>query len=411
MSIVGRKESLKMINDTDKQYLLNLTPDDIDSKLMMNLFGHTSKKVDGKVVIKKPRFNTTDELTLNAGEYINKEKVKTTVGKFIFNKFIVEVKFKDVLGYINYPITKSSIGRMENELAKALLTDRITQEDMSDYLNRIQWLGLRFTSVLCGSLSPKTIKAHPAVIQEREKLLKENRESIDNGDIHTIVEIEKKLLKKASEVLMGDSGMNLYHSGATGSFENNYKNMSVIKGPIYDPVNDKFDIIDKNLNEGIRKQDLTPYANSVVTGAYPKAVGTQVAGYLSKQITAAMQSVILDKAGSDCGTKGYITITLSDKLKNDFIYRYIITGKTLLILTEDNIDKYYGKEVQVRSPLYCINSKICNKCAGDMYYKLGLTNLGLTSVRVSSALLNLSMKKFHDSTVKTYPVDIRKLII
>ena len=31
-------------------------------------------------------FNTTDEMELNPGEYFVKEKTKTTVGRFIYNK-------------------------------------------------------------------------------------------------------------------------------------------------------------------------------------------------------------------------------------------------------------------------------------------------------------------------------------
>jgi hypothetical protein len=142
-----------------------------------------------------------------------------------------------------------------------------------------------------------------------------------------------------------------------------------------------------------------------------KAVGTQVSGYLSKQITAAMQTVVLDKPGSDCGTKGSLKIVITPYLKNDFKYRYMVEGSKLIYLDESNIDKYINREVKMRSPMYCVGDKICSKCAGEMYYKLGLTNIGLTSTRVSSTLLNLSMKKFHDATIKTTKVDINTIVI
>jgi muramidase (phage lysozyme) len=142
-----------------------------------------------------------------------------------------------------------------------------------------------------------------------------------------------------------------------------------------------------------------------------KAVGTKVSGYLSKQITAAMQTVVLDNKDSDCGTKGYLTMLLTPDLKNDMMYRYIIENNKLVLINDKNIESYMNREVKLRSPMYCISDKICNKCAGDMYYKLGLKNLGLTATRVSSSLLNLSMKKFHDSTVNTTKVDINKLIV
>jgi uridylate kinase len=61
--------------------------------------------------------------------------------------------------------------------------------------------------------------------------------------------------------------------------------------------------------------------------------------------------------------------------------------------------------------MYCIGKKLCRACAGQMYDKLQIDNIGMTAARVSSTLLNLNMKKFHDSTAKISKININELIL
>ena len=393
---------MAVLSGADKNYLLSLKTEDINFDLLMNLIGDTEKK--------KSRMNTYDTFILKAKEYTNKTQVETNVGLFIYNKYILE-PVSHVIPYMNTPVDSKQLKEIESILSKALLTDKITQDDYVDYLNKTQWLGLRLHAVLSGSFTLNTFRPNPKVIARRDKLFKDNKESLDNNDVATGVKIEKELTDLAREVLKDDPGLDLYNSGARGSFDNNFKNITIMRGPIYDPTTSKFNMVKSNFVEGMRKEEIAIYGTTIITGSYPKAVGTQVAGYLSKQLTAAMQSVVLDVPNSDCGTKGSLKVNFGPPLKNDLLYRYVVEGNKLVCIDDSNIDKYVGKDIKLRSPMYCIGKKLCNKCAGDMYYKLGLTNIGLTATRVSSTLLNLSLKSFHDSTQKVKKVTINELII
>ena len=213
----------------------------------------------------------------------------------------------------------------------------------------------------------------------------------------------------AREELKGDPGMDLYNSGARGSFDNNYKNIAVIKGPVYNPVTDKYDFVSSNFMEGIKKEEIPIVANSIPAGAYPKAVGTQTGGYYNKQISAAFQGVVLDKQGSDCGTKLTLEVLLTDSNKSQFLHRYIVSGNSLVLLDSNNIDKYINKKVKFRSPMYCKGDKLCSKCAGILYYKLGIENIGLTATKLAGTLLNLNMKKFHNSTANIKKIDLNEI--
>jgi len=402
---------MSKLPDKEKAYLLSLKPEDITFDLLVDLFADTAKVVDGKAKTIPSRIKTHDEFDLNPGEYFNKEKVHTNAGLFIYNKLIVERRLSGVLGYVNTPLNKGAVEKIEDKLSNALLNDEITVNDMVEYLDRTQWLAMQFHAVVSGSFTMNTLKPNTKVVNERKRLLKENREKLQNGDVDAAVKIEKQLLAVADKELAGDPGLDLYKSGARGSFGNNFKNISVMKGPVFNPVTGQFDIVESNFMEGINKEELPIYGNAIITGAYPKAIGTAVSGYFSKQIIAALQAVVLDKIGSDCGTKGYQKITIHPGSEKDFLYRFVIEGSKLVELTDKNISSYVGKEVKMRSPMYCIGKKLCRACAGRMYEKLEIDNIGLTAARVSSTLLNLSMKKFHDSSAKITQIKINDLVL
>src|SRR5699024_1736575 len=106
---------------------------------------------------------------------------------------------------------------------------------------------------------------------------------------------------------------------------------------------------------------------------------------------------------SDCGTQKYLEMTLTKENKGLFLLRWIKDDETgnLILLDADNINNYIGKKVKLRSPLYCISDKICSKCAGELYYRLNMNNIGLVADRIASTIMQRSMKQFHDSTIKT----------
>lgn len=394
-----------------KQRLLNLKPEDITFTVLTDLFGTKLHRLPNRKMEKKTLMEPSDEFILNANESFNKTKITTTAGRFIYNKLIIERDFAEVLGYINETVDGKYLGKIEDILSKALLTDKITPDQMRHYLDRTQWLSKQLHTVICGSFTMETLKPNKKVIQRRDQLLKEHRAEIENGDVIASVKIEKELLKLADETLGKDHGLDLYKSGARGSFGNNYKNISVMKGSVYSPTSGKFDIVTSNFMEGIKKEDIPVHGNSVITAAYPKAIGTATSGYFSKQIIAALQAVVLDEPGTDCGTKGVLKFTIRPSMKNDFLYRYMKEGSKLILLDETNIDKYLNREIQLRSPQYCIGEKLCSKCAGELYEKLKIKNIGLTASRASSTLLNLSMKKFHNTSASIYELDVKNLSI
>ena len=398
---------MKRVSEEDKKYLLSLTPEDITYELGMQLFADHVKKVDGKIVEEKSRFEPTDYFNLKAGEYFNKTDIETTVGSFIFNKFIIEPRFSKYIEYVNYEVTDKGLGKLESELSQLLLTDVITTDDFADYLNRIQWLGMEFHEPLAASFTMRGLKPLDSVVKRREELIKENREALDKGDITVMSKIEKELVQMAEKEVGDDPSMDLYYSGARGSISNNYKQLSIVKGPVFNKTIGKYQFIQNSFFEGLRKEDIAAAATNVINGQYPKSCGTAVSGYKAKQVSSLGQAVVLRKDVPDCHTKGYIEIVIPASMKSKFLYRYIIDGDKLVMLDNNNMDNYVGKKIKLRSIMYCgCDSGVCLTCAGRLYEKLEIDGIGLTTSTLTGALLNLKMKSFHDTSVKMQTIDL-----
>ena len=118
-----------------------------------------------------------------------------------------------------------------------------------------------------------TLKPSPKVMAQRDKLFRDNKEALDRNDLITGVKIEKELTDLAYETLKNDPGMDLYKSGARGTFKNNFKNISIMRGPVYDPTTNKFNMVKSNFVEGMRKDEIATYGTTVITGSYPRFWG------------------------------------------------------------------------------------------------------------------------------------------
>ena len=90
----------------------------------------------------------------------------------------------------------------------------------------------------------------------------------------------------------------------------------------------------------------------------------------------------------------------------EWMYSYVVDGGKLVELTSDTSDKYIGKKVKMRFAMMCESPKgICNKCAGNLFTRIGVKEVGIAAYEMFSVIKNISMKAFHDSTVNITDVE------
>lgn len=397
----NKRTPRKVTNSKDIQELISLKENDITYSYLMNIFGKFNSKI---------RFYPYDEIIIPPNSYGpegNKldKTIYTTVGLWIYNKYFIENDLYDVFQYINKTITSKEADNMNARLTRLMLEDKIELSTFKRYLMKTQKI-MPLVNIISPSITDVMLFCTKVIEKKKKELIAQNKQKIDEGDIQTIIKIQTETLEFAREYLKDDPSMDIWNSGARGSFENNFKNMFVMKGPIanFDPTASKdYNFVLSNYMTGIDKGEYSTLANGLVAGPYYRAGKTQIGGYWEKLFRNAFQHVTILPEGSDCHTTGTVEVDFSSDNIDDFIYMYIVENNGELVeITSDNIDKYNGKKVRMRFPTECIakNGSKCSKCAGNLYHRIGITNIGVASPQVASRLKNLCMKNFHDSEVK-----------
>lgn len=396
-------KSKKVLGDLRKS-CISVDPQDITFKYLTDLFA--DKKVNGKTV--PSRVSPNDIIELEAGEWYNKEKVTTTLGRLMWNKFMIDrLGVREFFPYNNDVMTKKNFMKYENAVTLLLAEDKIDTPMFRKYIEYRDWLGLQLHSIITVSFTEKTITTPKEVKELREELFKKYEKELASGDTVTANKVEKELIDKMVDIIKDDPGFDLYASGARGDINNHLKNLFIMRGAVSNPNTGKFDIMKTSFSEGLRKEDFTAASNSVVLGAYPKSCATADSGYLAKQLMAGMQTEIMGEPGSDCGTKMTLEFIMEEEDLKDFQYRYIDDNGKKTLITSENSKKYIGKRVKLYSPMFCTGKCICEKCAGKQNTKF----LGLETSKIATTLTNLNMKKFHDSTIRLNKLDPEDLLI
>lgn len=405
---MSSRKSKKITSPKDIEYLVNIKEKDITTSFIMDIFGEFETG---------QRFRPYDIIEIPANSYgpegkKNKKPFVTTVGIWIFNKYFIEEDLFDMFKYVNKTIDKKMYGKLNNEISVAVLEDRLPLETMKRFNMKTQKC-MPYISILAPNYTDKMLTCTEVINKKKKELYKKYEEQIKKGDEIAASRMEKELLDFAIEYMGDDPSMDMFISGARGSIGNNFKNMFVMKGVIKDPdpnAKQKYNVAMSNYIDGISPDEYALFANSLAAGPYARAKKTENGGYREKLFLRAFQHLTLDPPGSDCGTKRYIEVILTESNINEWMYSYIIEGSKLVELTSQNKSKYIGKKVKVRFSALCESKTgICNKCMGNLYYRLDKTNVGTSLTQIPSVQKNIAMKSFHDSTQSLYDMDLEKI--
>ena len=399
------RKSKEIINEAEKKKFLELKEEDITTSFIMETFGNFGDK---------PKYYPYDLIRIPEDSYgpkgkRNKKPFMTTLGLWIFNKYFIEKDLFNVFGYISESVNSDLFGIINQKLSYAVLENKVTVDQLKNYLNKTQKT-MPYVHILSPNHTEKMLTCTKAIDKKKAELYKKYKDKVDIGDEVACNEMEQELLDFAKEYMKDDPSMDLFLSGARGSFGNNFKNMFVMKGVIADPdpnAKQKYHMALSNYMDGISPEEYTLFANSLAAGPYARSVKTADGGYLEKLFLVALQHIVLDPPGSDCGTTNHINVTLTKKNIKEFMYSFMIEGSKLVELTSDNCDKYIGKTVKMRYASMCKSKTgICEKCAGTLFYRNHKTNIGTATTVIPSTLKNVSMKAFHDSVQKLTEMDI-----
>ena len=407
---VAKRVSREIKDHKDIEYLVKLTEDDITTSLIMELFGDFGDH---------QWFNPYDILTIPTGAYggklpdgkekRNKEPFTTTIGRLIFNKYFIECEpeLLQFVGYVNDNVGKKAYGKLFDSLGYAVLEDKISIETYKRFCKKSQKF-MPYVSILAPNHSMNMLTITKKINKRKAELIKQNQEAFDKGDVYVVDQVSKELLAYAKELMQDDPAMDMFLSGAGGSFENNFKNMFIMRGSVQDPDPRKsYNIITSNYVDGVTQDEYSKLANTLAAGPYSRSKKTELGGYWEKLFLQSLQHVILKDPGSDCGTKRHIEMDVTEKNIGSIMYCYVINNDgSLTEITSENKNKFIGKKVKLRFSSMCeAKDGICNACAGNLFYRLGIRNVGAATPQIPSRLKVLSMKLFHDDQLNFTEMD------
>lgn len=383
-----------------KERILKADINDITKSFLEDMFASYHDRVTNS--FNQANFAPTEVISLSKQEYKwVTGTIETTTGMLLFNRYILEKNgIIEHLGYWNTPIDKKGLESLTAEVNNLAILDKITIQQLGDYIDSRDRLGFWCASFLSVSITPSLIRPMENVNKRKAELFKQYEADIKSNNpvvqTMTVNKIEKELMTMVRQNLKQDSGYDLYRSG-DGNLDNNYKTINVMRGSVFNNATKKYDVVENSLMNGVQKKDIPAFANSVLAAAYPSAVGTADAGYMAKIILALLQSEHIDpNPESDCGTTATIPLTITKKNTKYALFRYINDNGKKVLTDLHNINNYIGKTVQLYSPQCCSRDAICGKCAGRVFHNLGVTNVGLLVTQVTQKMLNIKLKSKHD---------------
>lgn len=331
---------------------------------------------------------------------------KTTLGRLLFYKVLLEELGENI---INEPMTKSV-----NNKFIANLTDKLLREGeegvikLKKFLNKYENFTFKFTPCVAPCVSRGMQVLDKRIVKRREELFNQYKVELANNDATICAKIESELIGMVKEIYKDDPEMELYTSGAKLSLENDYKAGQLMLGNIPDGKGGYL-VVTSNTSDGIKKDEVVTMANQGTVASFGRAQNTQEGGTLVKQLSAATDSVEIDRFGTDCKTTKTFEMLFEPKLESELKLRFIVEGNSLVQLTDSNIKNYIGKVIKLRSPVMCKNDKLCSVCCGHKLYdylpdKDKPFFVGIHNTKLFSELLQKQLKLTHDMSRKTFKI-------
>lgn len=324
----------------------------------------------------------------------------TTYGRYIANYFCLAEPFKDVIPYFN---KVWSVSKIESEIYKKVRDGVVTPQQCGRYTDNAYFIG-SFGELIVPVFSEKSLTTDPKIIERRDALYKEHAHELDDPVV--CVKIEDELIAMDKNYLKGDPAMGFY-GDSSKKFNLHRKRQYLAAGLFesFEKEKGKYSFIKGSLSEGWKPDSFITIANEIRKGSYERGISTANAGVLTKYILRLFQNSQI--VAEDCKTKHTLFVPkLTEQLAKSLIGQNIVEGNKLIPLTEQNMQSYIGKSINVRSFMFCEQKGgYCFTCAGETFRKLNAKNVGSEPLQITANLMALSMKAMHGTKVSQFEIN------
>lgn len=348
-----------------------------------------------------------DHYTFKAGEIPGiTEDTDTTFGRLLVNAVIFFDVLKERAPYINGEINRKVLEKIYDQRLADGASEHagdpkyLTVDEFKRCMNNGFSLG--GLSPLCvPTACPETMYPPKFIIELRDKLFAENQGKLNDPAVMGM--IQQTLLKEYRAYLMTTPSKKFFIFAKT--IDDSFNKM-FLTGGIETAFGNNV-VIQKSLYEGWDLKKFPAYVNKSVSASFDRGASTADGGEKVKMLIRATQNILIQD--EDCGTTLGVPLTLTPALRHRYLGAYVIADGVSTHLDQDNIDRYVGQDVVVRSPAFCklSHGDSCKYCAGS-HNSTNNKSMSSGASKIGSKLMLLSMKSMHKGsriTLVDYDLD------
>jgi len=319
------------------------------------------------------------------------EGIKTTEGRVRFNS-ILPSRFP----FINETLKKKNLTALLNVIAK-----NCTSEEVKDVLDKIKKLGFKETTKRGVTMSLEGMnfsEAHAIVskICDDPKLnLQEKYFALQSPEI-------KEKIRNAF------SYSDFIESGSRGSWDQ-ARQLTFCRGFISNSLGEIISTpIKNNLLTGLNREEFFISCYGSRKALLDVALNTGVSGYLTRKLVYCAVNLELG-VNDDCGTTDTLNFVIPAqetedidpiKLTKSLIGRWVVEHSDgsdhLVQITDDNYRDYIGKQIRLRSPIFCKDEKLCKRCYGTTEKTMHSKYVGVIAAQaLGEVATQLTLRTFH----------------
>lgn len=348
-----------------------------------------------------PLYGIKENVKVPPGKIPNITKeTSSTYGRLLLNHLLLVAHFVDKIPYQNGNWLSD---KLINKVMDIVATDdNISSEEAHSFVNATQFItGL--TQICVPSASEKSLSTDPKIKAKRKELLEKYKDTLD--DPATVSKIEQELIAMDKQWLKGDPSEGFYLSSK--SYNIVRKKAHVMYGGERDFLNEnKMTLIPKSLDEGWDMDHLPEMINSLRDGAYSRGGATAIGGVKVKMFQQVFQNARISMP--DCGTNLGLRYSVTQLNHKFFIGRQLINGKEL---TSENIKSFIGKDINIRSPMYCnaAQTDYCEICSGKKVSEHP-NAINMLAASIGSVFMLREMAKTHGKELLTVSFPLKDLL-
>jgi hypothetical protein len=362
----------------------------------------------------EPLFKFSDRLIADASWAGNiKAPTETSIGNLLINAIAVLSSFGPKFPFLTGQL---DVSKYEDIIVTKLKDTPLTETERSNteyYVDEY----VKFTdamlfvrtlaSIVSQSATKKNITQPTGIDKFKKDLVEKYKGKLD--DATELVKFENELKDFDTAYLADDPTTGKFTKGKIKNIARKKmflalgQELSFSENSVQKPVIN-------SLRDGwpTDPEQLTAMYNGSRTGSYFRGSETVKGGVAAKMLLRAANSFTI--SNTDCGSKlGMRRIYDKNNAKQLVGKTIVNNGIGKIVLDKETAEAYIGKNITVRSPMYCKlkGDTICKICAGDKLAQLP-TGISIPLTEISGIMLMASMKRMHGVVLSTAKISLDK---